>query len=464
MKKIISLVLATALIVTLFTACGSKDEGATTTTGGVTTVTMWTALSGATLDVLNSIAADFNNTVGKEKNINVQVIAQGSYTDTSTKMKAALQAGIKSDYPDIIHLNSNGAFDIKQSPDVVWADDMIAKDKSIDMSKLNKNALQAVTYKGKLLGLPLSNSSIVLYYNKDMFKEAGLDPEKPPVTIADLADYAKKLMKKDGAKITRYGISTQPGIYQLSSWIPMQKTKTFQTEKEDGRAGLPTKVIFDTEGTMKTFLTEWKKVIDTGALDCMDTSPRTSFEAKGTAMYTESMVQLRTLEKNQVTNASDPSKKIDIGIAKFPRVNAESNPGTAIGGSAIFLLNRGNEKTLDAAWEFEKYLTTPDVCANWFIKTGYYPLNNDAYNNQALKDFLSSDPKSQIPLNILSDSKGYEYMQEPWVPSYDDFKAAEIDNIVSLSEGKQDIDTTIKNITEKCNTLLSDYAKSNPEK
>ena len=74
--------------------------------------------------------------------------------------------------------------------------------------------LRSYTYENQLVGMPFSCSAIMLYYNCDMFREVGLDPNTPPTTIAEMADDISKLMVKDGDTVTRYGLNVAVRRYR----------------------------------------------------------------------------------------------------------------------------------------------------------------------------------------------------------------------------------------------------------
>ena len=120
-----------------------------------------------------------------------------------------------------------------------------------------------------------------MYYNKTAYAAAGLDPETPPTTLAEFADMAAKL-KSNGQYAITFGIQNA----YLNHFIGGQGEYSFIGDHENGRAGRMTKVVFDEEGTMKNFLTEWSKVLATGAVQTTDegTQARDEFMAGTSAM------------------------------------------------------------------------------------------------------------------------------------------------------------------------------------
>ncbi len=107
------------------------------------------------------------------------------------KVKAAVQAKDTKNLPDIVQVPASDTSYIKDVPNVVWAQNMIDKDHSFNVADLEPNTVASFSFKEKLIGVPFANSTILLYYNKNMFKEAGLDPKKPPTTIDEMGQFRK---------------------------------------------------------------------------------------------------------------------------------------------------------------------------------------------------------------------------------------------------------------------------------
>ncbi|WP_460323536.1 extracellular solute-binding protein [Paenibacillus sp. YSY-4.3] len=142
--------------------------------------------------------------------------------------------------------------------------------------------------------------------------------------------------------------------------------------------------------------------------------------------------------------------------------NKESTTGTGIGGSAVYLFDRGNKDSLLGAWDYLKYLSTPEVSADWFMTTGYYPMNNKAMELDETKRFIEQNPQYEIIQTIVDNSKEYKRYLEPWVPSFTDMDKMIQDEIIRFSDGSQDMQTTISNIDTQANRLLQDWHNANP--
>src|SRR5262249_55890941 len=142
----------------------------------------------------------------------------GSYDETLIKTRSATQAGKP---PAAVIMSANFLTDLVIEDEIVAFDDLIAKDGSSDekfmgqfFPALHGNAV----IDRKVYGVPFQNSTPLLYYNADHFREAGLDPERAPQTWDDLVAAAKKLTKREGDRVTRWGI-LMPSNYDYGGWI-----------------------------------------------------------------------------------------------------------------------------------------------------------------------------------------------------------------------------------------------------
>ncbi len=471
LKRFLALFVSVVMSASIFVGCGSSEPTDSTKTEPTATksasgntlpsapvkVTFWHSMKGNIADQLKKMVNEYNSSEGTKKGITVDLIYQGEYDEASTKLSAILQANAANELPDIMQMSSKGIFDVKESKYIYPVQNFIDMDANgINLSELNANALHYAMYNGKVLGLPFSNSSVMLYYNKDMFKAAGLDPNKAPTTLEEMATYVKALTVKNGDKIKTFGLGTKTRFFLLGSWIPMQGSEKYMFDNADGRKGTPTAIAMTKDGTLDHFLTEWEKVLATGGVDFGVASPNEGFQSGLYAMMTASTSSMASIV-SKIQNTGT----FDVGVAELPRVDANSTKGTGIGGSALYVFDAGNDNKRLGAWDFMKYLATPKVSGDWFMNTGYYAMNSKAYDLPEVKTFLEKNPLYNIILKIADNSKEYPNYLEPWVPAFTDIDTTVQNEIIKLSEGSQDRATTISNIDKKVNMTLKDYLDAN---
>ncbi|GIP34704.1 ABC transporter substrate-binding protein [Paenibacillus sp. J2TS4] len=471
-KRILSLV--TILAVTLAGCGGSGGGGASTganspkpnnnqtQTGtnpsapadkGTIQLTFWHAMGGANEAVVKQVVQHYNDTAGKEQGIAITPVFQGSYQDLMKKVRAAVQAKDTKNLPDIVQVPASDTAYIKDVPSLVPAHVLIAKDSSFNIKDLEPNALASFSFKGEQMGVPFANSTILLYYNKKMFEEASLDPAQPPATIDELGQYALKLTKKNGDQVAQWGFSGTPDLWHMSSWIGMQGAGSYIGNNKNGREDTMTEIEFDSTGTMKQFLTEWKKAIDYGGIQTgTDANTTEEFAAGKLAMFLASTAALRG-----VLNAV--GDKFEVGTAFLPRVQEGDQGGVAVGGSALYVMDRGDQAKIDAAWEYLKFSVSPETQLMWHTGTGYFPVNTKTYDLPQMKEHLDKNKLFQTAIDQLHASS--PETQEPLVGVPTEFSRIMKEEILAYVLGRTELDTAVQNMAEASNKALQDYNKVN---
>ncbi len=187
--KLKSLWLSLLSLVIVFSLVGCSPEASTSearkTGDGKIKVTFWHAMNGTPGDLIKSMVDKYNASQSKYF---VEASYQGTYEEALTKLKAV---GGTKEAPTIMQAQEIATKYMIDSGFVQPVQDFIVKD-NYDLSKLEENILGYYQVNGKLYSMPFNTSNSILFYNKDKFKAAGLDPENPPTTYAEIREAAKK--------------------------------------------------------------------------------------------------------------------------------------------------------------------------------------------------------------------------------------------------------------------------------
>ncbi|SEI80866.1 sn-glycerol 3-phosphate transport system substrate-binding protein [Bhargavaea ginsengi] len=362
---------------------GEQQEAAVNEDGKVE-IEFWHAMSGGGQESLDAIAEGFNESQDKYV---VKPEFQGSYEELLTKLRSI---GGTKDAPALMQVFEIGTKYMIDSGYIEPVQKFIDED-GYDLSQLEENILNYYSVDGELYSMPFNSSTPVLLYNKDAFREAGLDPEKAPETFADVI-HASSQLKTDemyGFSMLTYGwffeelLATQGGLY---------------VNEENGRAGNATEAVFngpeglnvfrflDTmnkEGTFGNFGTNWDDI-------------RAAFSSGKVAMYMDSSAG--------IANAIE-SSPFEVGAAYIPHADEVKRHGVIIGGASLWMSKGIADEEQQAAWEFMKYLTTPEIQAKWHLDTGYFAINPDAYEEDIVKEKWAEYPQFQVTVNQLQDTE-----------------------------------------------------------
>jgi len=368
---------------------------------GATQIAFWHSMGG---DIggkaIPQLATDFNLS---QQKCYVTPTYQGSYDDSLNKLKAGLQS---KDIPAVVQVFDIGTRLMIDLGVATPVQDFIDAE-GYDISDLETNVLAYYTVEDKLWSMPFNTSNPMLYYNKDMFRAAGLDPEKPPRTWDEFAEAARKLTQRDAD-----GKVTIPGAtFAIYGWFFEQFNAVsagYYADNENGRAAPATAAAFNSpEGV--AILEWWKGLYDEGVMGNLGRKTvdvRNAFMAQQTGMIIESTATLRGM-------IDTAEGKFEIGTAFLPRPNEEAyeKSGTIIGGASVWILKDRPAEEQACAWEFIKFLAAPPQQAYWHTMSGYYPIRKAAYDESLDQEWRAKYPQFQTAIDQLHIAPNNRYTQ-----------------------------------------------------
>jgi len=322
----------------------------------------------------------------KDPNIKVNAVYAGNYNDARIKALTALKSGQPAqlsvmfaiDIFELIDQNAIEAFDdlVTTPEEKMWLNSFYPT--------LMENGRTA----DKTWGIPFQRSTIVMYYNKDAFREAGLDPSKPPATWDQLVADAKKLVKKDASgNVSRWGIEIPSTGYPywMFGALTMQNDQVLMNNAGN-------KTYFDKHAVVEA-LKFWRelgakhKVMPTGTVEWG--TLRSDFLEQKTAIMWHSTGNLTAVKKNA---------KFDFGVAMLP---AKKRRGTPTGGGNFYIFKQSKPEEKKAALSFIRCMTEPERTAEWSIKTGYMGISPAAYQTKALQEYVKGFPYAAVARDQL---------------------------------------------------------------
>jgi len=338
------------------------------------------AVGGALTEVVDGIVADFETA---NPDIKVNAIYSGNYDDTRVRALSALASG---EPAQLAVMFSIDAYDLIEQELVIPFEDVATTDADKEWLNGFYPALMANgEIEGQTWGIPFQRSTIVAYYNKDLFRAAGLDPEAPPTTWDEMISMGKALTKDD-----TYGLMIPSTGYPY--W--MFQALAIQNGKEVMSGdGLTT--YFDDPTVVET-LEFWKSlsaehgIMPTGTVEWG--TLRQAFLEGQTAMMWHSTGNL-TAVKNGAS--------FDFGVAELP---ANVRKGSPTGGGNFYLFKDTTDEERAAALKLMQFMTSPEQAAAWSIGTGYMGVSSAAYETDALKAYTVEFPPALVARNQLENA------------------------------------------------------------
>jgi len=416
-----------------------------------TEITWWHAMGAELGEKLESIAQGFNDSQSEYK---VVPVFKGTYPETLTAAIAAFRANQQ---PAIVQVFEVGTGTMMAAKGAVYPVYKLMADKGEPWDP--SGFLQPVVgyysdTEGNILSMPFNSSTPIMYYNKDVFAKAGLDPETPPKTWAELEQMSRKIMESGAAKC---GFT--------SGWITWVQTENLSAihdqpfgTLENGFGGLGTEFTFNGPVQVKHWdnLKKWSDeglFAYGGPVGGNDAPPK--FYSQECAIYMNSSASRAGVIRN--------AEGFEVGFAPLPYyddVIAEPK-NSIIGGATLWVLNGHSDAVYQGVAKFFTYLSKPEVQADWHQFTGYLPITYAAYELGKSQGYYDANPGTEIAIQQITrgtpsvNSKGLRFGN---LTQARDAVDAEFEAMLAGSKtAQQALDAAV----ERGNRILRDFEAAN---
>jgi sn-glycerol 3-phosphate transport system substrate-binding protein len=381
----------------------------------------------------------------------INAVYKGSYPETLTAAIAAFRA---KQGPAIVQVFEVGTATMMAAKGAVYPTYQLMADEKEPFDP--KGFIGPVygyysTTDGKLLSMPFNSSTPVLYYNKDAFKKAGLDPNAPPKTWSDVEQSSKKLL----AAGHQCGFTTQ-----WQTWIQIENFGAWHNipfaTGANGFAGTDTKLTINDPLRARHIenLARWQKekiFVYAGR------------EGKPNPKFTTGECPMIMASAGTAGGFSQAMKDVPFGIAMLPYypdvTGAPQN--SIIGGATLWVLSGKPKNEYPGVARFFAYLSSPEVQSKWHMDTGYVPITKAAYERTRAQGFYDKFPGRDVAVEQLN-----------LKPPTDNSKGLRIGNFVQIRDvmdeeleavwaGQKTAKQALDTAAERGNKLLADFARAN---
>ncbi|MGH9027393.1 MAG: ABC transporter substrate-binding protein, partial [Acidimicrobiia bacterium] len=358
---------------------------------GTVEITFWHAMARENEATLNELVDGFNDSQDK---VRVKAVYQGAYDDTLTKYRASTQGGAR---PDVVQVEDAAVQTMIDSGTVLPIQACIDAD---DYS-LDDNLPRALAYYSvdrTLYALPFNISNPILYYNKLAFRDAGLDPNDPPATFAEVREASQQIVRNTNVGT---GVAFLGDPWFFEQWLAT--SGDLYVDNDNGRAERADSVVYDSANGREVF--EWlDSMVDDGLANFVGTDPSSvdhllAIGNENAAMTINSTAALGTVS-SLLESGSFPN--VDLGVGPMPGFQ-DPEGGVTPGGAGLYIVNSDNDANLAATWEFLKYLNTPRAQAIWSAGTGYIPAGKKAAQQPIVQELWAEQPGFKVAYDQLLD-------------------------------------------------------------
>lgn len=409
-----------------------------------TELIFWHSFVSSTVPALDALIARFEN-----EHPNIKIKAQ--YVPTGDALIQKLVTAIQSkSTPDISWIHADFLEDLVKADAIYPMSEFLDGANGLpaeDLNDIYPSLIQAASWRGTLYSLPMEATNLALLYNRELFRKAGLDPNRPPQNWDELYSYAKKMTVDNngdgrfdqvGFFVPVYPASGPLGSWMVWQWYPFLWQAGGEVISHD-----QTHVLFNNDAGVKA-LEFWSKVFHEFKLNSFTIDYDVAFASQTLAMALDGPWNLPRYK--------DLLKNLDWGITWLPA--GPEKQATIAGGEYLTIFKQSQYP--NEAWSFLKWILRPDIQAFWAMQSGYLPVRHAALQVPEFKAYLETN----LPF------KAYvEQMEMSQSPTPIDYHGLRITRF--LAEGLEK--STVGNISprvaldeaaRKCNELLKSVAEN----
>ncbi len=312
----------------------------------------------------------------------IRAESMGSYEALKQKLLASIIAG---NQPDMAQAYEAWISTLLGGEALVDLGELDPEFREEDLDDFYPVFIDDSLYLDKLYSLPFNKSVPVIYYNRDMFRRAGLDPDLPPRTWDEFVEVSRKLTrdldgdgKPDqwGHKFTDHATYFECLLVQNGGSI---------IDPESGR------MAFNSERGVEalSFLVDLVRTYEAADFYLGGYQHQVDFAAQNVGMIVASCV-----------SRSFMTKQLNFDWGMAPLLEKE-RPGSLVYGTNIVIFSRSSRRKQEAAWRFIKWFTSPEQTARWSIRTNYVPVRRSALDLPVMKSAIAEKPSTAVPIRAL---------------------------------------------------------------
>ncbi|MFN4101066.1 MAG: ABC transporter substrate-binding protein [Pararhodobacter sp.] len=342
------------------------------------------AVGGDAAGIIERMTAAY---MAENPDVTINAVYSGSYADTTTRAITAARGG---NAPQLAILLSTDMFALIDEDIILPWDDFVSEaERDAFFGGFYASFMRNSQTDGQTWGIPFQRSTPVMFYNREAFEAAGLDPDAPPASWDEMVEMGKQLTIRDDS-----GAVTQWGVRFPSSGFPSWLfTGLVAANGQDGLANdAGTEVQFDTAAVVEALeylvsLSTEHGIMEPGILD-WGATPRA---------FMDGQVAIAWTTTGNLTNIR-ANAPFDFGVAMLP---ANVRRGAPTGGGNFYLFQGSSDEQLQAAVDFVRWAVEPEQAAQWSIDTGYVAPRADAWETEAMQAYAQEVPGALVARDQL---------------------------------------------------------------
>jgi sn-glycerol 3-phosphate transport system substrate-binding protein len=419
-------------------------------------ITLWYGLSGTLEGVLTDLTDAYNASQDK---VRVSIENQGGYGDVIDKFVQSREGG----RPDLAIFPEYTVQQFADSGSVIPVGACIESD-GFDTKPLLPRALLAYQTEGVQWGIPFNVSNPVLYYNRKMFEQAGLDPDDSPVSLQELRATSQALVDS-GAAAT--GIALDSGVDSGGGWFLEQwfaRAGQPYADNGNGRRAPATRVLYDGPFGVE-LMTYAQSLINDGLAVSVGDNPqgqdtllRLADPQNPAAMAIATSAALGTVLDALDGGLIPGITSADVGVGPMP--GPGETPSATVGGGALYVTEGKGDAQAAAAWDFIKFLVSAETQSKWASASGYAPMNKGALDLDPLRSTYRDDPRFKVSYDQVVAGTDDFAAVGPVLGPQREVRAVTASAVAAIFNCA-DVSSSLTDAAAQSNALIADYNARN---
>ena len=422
----------------------SSADGESSGSSGETTINWWHAMGGNLGETVDALAADFNE---QSSSVTVETSYKGNYSETLNAVTSAIGAGEAPELAQIVDLGSRLAID---SGAFVPMEEALPSDR-IDWSDFQDPVIEYYSFDDTVYSMPFNSSNPIFYYNKDMFEEAGLDPESPPSTLAGVREASETVVDR--------GVAEQGITFANVSWFPEQwfaQANVPLVNEQNGRSGDPTEINLDTRTADRVF-SWWADMHADGLYNHAGVggwgAAQQAFLNKQTAMWISSTAGVAS------ATAGAKENNFELGTGYYP-TPGDTRTGVVIGGASLWMTRGLSDVKKQGLTDFLLWLAEAKQQAFWHQNTGYFPVSDSAVAYLEEDGWFRENPNFQTAFDQLQATEQTVATQGWQAGPASNVRTIIQDGYVSMINSGVGVDTKLTEMKTEADQAMQSYIQS----
>ncbi|MEA3310014.1 MAG: ABC transporter substrate-binding protein [Chloroflexota bacterium] len=463
MYKLLALLLVVASLGSLLVGCGGGapaeeevaveetkeavvEETAEEIPEGSIVIDFWHAFGGGRKSLIERMVADYNYT---HPGVYVRVENKGSYRDT---LNAAILAAQQDNAPHIVQIFEIGS-QLAMDSGIFTPIEGLVQGIEFQPDDYIEGVTNYYKFGGQFYSMPWNSSNPVLYYNKDIFKAAGLDPEAPPETFEEMLTACDAIVSSGAAENC---IS-----WPLHGWFFEQWMANMGAElanNGNGRDARATEVNL-TGDAAKEIMNWWKEMYDKGYYAY---SGKLEDWSGADAIFVSGQSAMEITSTSDVVNRQNDAAEngFELGTGYLPYPESSERQGVVVGGASMWLTAGHPNEEMQAAKDFVIWFTNTENAIRWHKATGYFPIRKSAVDVLEVENWFERNPAYQAAFDQLLNTKINRATQGALIGAFPEVRTIIEQAVEKVLAGEATVDEALAAAKTEADKAITDYNKS----